>query len=260
MHPFPRSSNPLRELRFKLTTHPSCCVPIYECAPILRVCRFLKGYRTHAFPHCFMALLARKCLSKQIKKCQGNLAKATMNPLFLAVGGGVRTTMKYNVSRIHRKLPPPLALQVFFNDMRYINSRFTYLLTYLTRYCSAQPDRRQGSVTARVHILRITKTVRQLATYQCRAMLRCHRSIVVPISDGSDSADLTTLSDITILPYSRRYFYLSLVLFFIFSCTFSALTLLLGRQKGHPDCRYLCLHYLPLLHKNPEDRRWGNPA
>jgi len=28
----------------------------------------------------------------------------------------------------------------------------------------------------------------------------------------------------------------------------------------HPNCRYLCLHYLPLLHKNPEDRRWGNPA
>jgi len=24
---------------------------------------------------------------------------------------------------------------------------------------------------------------------------------------------------------------------------------------AHPDCRYLCLHYLPLLHKNPEDRR-----
>jgi len=23
---------------------------------------------------------------------------------------------------------------------------------------------------------------------------------------------------------------------------------------------YLCLHYLPLLHKNPEDRRLGNPA
>jgi len=63
----------------------------------------------------------------------------------------------------------------------------------------------------------------------------------------------------------------------------SALTLLVGRQEGHPackkpwgvvgvgallvrwggahpDCRYLCLHYLSLLHKNPEDRRWGNPA
>jgi len=67
-------------------------------------------------------------------------------------------------------------------------------------------------------------------------------------------------------------------------CAFSALTLLVGRQEGHPacnknlgglwgwvrrlsgwggahpDCRYLCLHYLPLLHKNPEDRRWGNQA
>jgi len=27
-----------------------------------------------------------------------------------------------------------------------------------------------------------------------------------------------------------------------------------------PGPRYLCLHYLPLLHKNPEDRRWGKPA
>jgi len=33
------------------------------------------------------------------------------------------------------------------------------------------------------------------------------------------------------------------------SFAFSALTLLVGRQEGHP-----------LLHKNPEDRRWGNPA
>jgi len=27
---------------------------------------------------------------------------------------------------------------------------------------------------------------------------------------------------------------------------------------SQPDCRYF--HYVPLLHKNPEDRRWGNPA
>jgi len=63
----------------------------------------------------------------------------------------------------------------------------------------------------------------------------------------------------------------------------SVLTLLVGRQEGHPACekpwagcggggavssvgvaptrtRYLCLHYPPLLHKNPEERRWGNPA
>jgi len=31
-------------------------------------------------------------------------------------------------------------------------------------------------------------------------------------------------------------------------------------QTVEPDCQYLYLHYLPLLHKNPEDRRWGNPA
>jgi len=36
----------------------------------------------------------------------------------------------------------------------------------------------------------------------------------------------------------------------------------LVRLGWHPSGlnRYLCLHYLPLLHKNPEDRRWGNPA
>jgi len=68
------------------------------------------------------------------------------------------------------------------------------------------------------------------------------------------------------------------------SLAFSALTLLVGWQEGHPackkpwgvvgvgaplvqlgwrphpDCPYLCLHYLPLLNKNPEDRRWENPA
>jgi len=33
-----------------------------------------------------------------------------------------------------------------------------------------------------------------------------------------------------------------------------------GCGGAHPDCRYLCFHYLPLQHKNPEDRRWGNPA
>jgi len=62
----------------------------------------------------------------------------------------------------------------------------------------------------------------------------------------------------------------------------ATLTLLVGRQEGHPTCkkpwgdcgvsavspvgvapshcRCLCLHYLPLLHKNPEDGMWGNPA
>jgi len=72
------------------------------------------------------------------------------------------------------------------------------------------------------------------------------------------------------------------VFYILFIYAFSALTLLVGRQEGdpackkpsgvvggaplvrlggaHPDCRYLCLHYLPLLHKNPEDMRWKNPA
>jgi len=27
-----------------------------------------------------------------------------------------------------------------------------------------------------------------------------------------------------------------------------------------PGLQYLCPNYLPLLHKNPEDRRWGNPV
>jgi len=26
-----------------------------------------------------------------------------------------------------------------------------------------------------------------------------------------------------------------------------------GWDDTHPDCQFLCLHYLPLLHKNPED-------
>jgi len=63
--------------------------------------------------------------------------------------------------------------------------------------------------------------------------------------------------------------------YYYYYLDFCALTLLVGRQVGHPackktlgvvgvgaplvrssgahpDCRYLCLHYLPLLHKNPQ--------
>jgi len=76
-------------------------------------------------------------------------------------------------------------------------------------------------------------------------------------------------------------FYIMYYLLLFIICAFSALTLLVGWQEEHPACKNLGglwapLVWLgwrppglavllpplssPLLHKNPEDRRWGNPA